>query len=57
MEIHHSFDFEFQIRSIPAVMILRHQTIVYAESGSLSDSQLRELLDKARAVTPEDVSS
>ena len=41
---------EFAIRSIPFVMILKDQTIVYAESGALTVSALSDLLDQADAV-------
>ncbi len=38
---------EFDVRSIPRVMILRHRTVVYDDSGVLSVESLRELLDSA----------
>ena len=41
---------EFEVRSIPSVMILRDNVVVYAESGALSMSVLRDLLDQAKAL-------
>jgi thioredoxin 1 len=42
---------EFEIRSIPFVMILKDQTIVYAESGALTAAALSDLLEQAEAVS------
>jgi thioredoxin 1 len=39
---------EFNIRSIPAIMILRDQTVVYADAGALTVEALRDLLDQAK---------
>lgn len=41
---------EFAVRSIPFVMIIRNRAVVYAESGLLSASALRELVDQAKAL-------
>ena len=41
---------EFSVRSIPFVMIMRNRVVVYAESGMLSASSLRELLDQAKVL-------
>jgi len=38
---------EFEIRSIPFVMILKNQVIIYAESGSLTAKELEDLLRQA----------
>lgn len=46
---------EFQIRSIPSIMIVRDQVVVYADSGSLSAASLVELLEKAKALKAEDI--
>lgn len=43
---------EFNVRSIPSVMILCKQVIVYADSGALGVTALRELLDQAKALDP-----
>jgi thioredoxin 1 len=41
---------EFDVRSIPRVMILRNRTVIYDDAGVLSMESLRELLDSAKAV-------
>lgn len=41
---------EFEVRSIPRVMILRDRTVVYDDAGVLSVESLRELLDSAKTV-------
>lgn len=46
---------DFQIVSVPFVMIVRHQTIVYAEAGLLSLGSLKELLDGALKLTAEEI--
>lgn len=48
---------DFHIRSIPAVMIVRNQVIVYADSGALTASALMELLDQAKSLDPKDLES
>ncbi len=44
---------EFLIKSVPSVMILRHQVVVYADSGSLTIANLIELLDQAKNLNPQ----
>jgi thioredoxin 1 len=44
---------EFQIRSIPAVMIMRDKVVLFAESGALSASVMMKLLDEAKTLDPE----
>ena len=39
---------EFQVMSVPWIMILRNKVVVYAESGTLSATNMRELLDQAK---------
>lgn len=36
---------EFGVKSIPRIMVLRNQTVIYDESGSLSVDGLRDLLN------------
>ncbi|OGT25240.1 MAG: thiol reductase thioredoxin [Gammaproteobacteria bacterium RIFCSPLOWO2_02_FULL_42_14] len=48
---------EFDIRSVPFVIIMRDKVMVYAESGALSESALRELLDNAKKLTKEQLGS
>ena len=38
------------IRSIPYLMVFKHQIAIYAESGSMPASRLRELVEQARIV-------
>jgi thioredoxin 1 len=49
-EIEQTLAAQFQIRSIPTLMIFRDQIIVYAEAGALPESALQELIGKARAL-------
>jgi len=40
----------FDIRSIPTLMILRDQVLLYAEAGALPEAALDELVTKARGL-------
>ncbi len=40
----------FQIRSIPTLMIFRDQVIIFSQAGALPESQLRDLIGKAKAL-------
>lgn len=40
----------FQVRSIPYVVIMRQSIAVFAESGSLPESALKDLIEQARAL-------
>jgi len=42
---------EFEIRSIPFVMILKSRTVVYAESGALTKEGLEDLVVQAKQVS------
>ena len=42
---------DFNVRSVPFVMILKDRTALYADSGLLSAQQLAELLEKAVQTT------
>ncbi len=44
---------EFHVRSVPAVMIMRDNVIVFAESGAMPASNLRDLLDQTKSLTPD----
>ncbi|MFN7097408.1 MAG: thioredoxin family protein [Gammaproteobacteria bacterium] len=46
---------EFQIRSIPFIMIMRENVVVYADSGALPDSVLREMLEQVKALDMNEV--
>lgn len=39
---------EFAVKSVPAVMIIRNKTVVFAEAGALSAGNLIELLEQAQ---------
>jgi thioredoxin 1 len=39
---------EFNIMSIPTLMIFKDQTVVFAQPGALGEHSLRELIGKAR---------
>ena len=41
---------EFEVRSVPRVLILRDQTVVYDDAGALGADALRALLDQAKDV-------
>ena len=41
---------EFEIRAVPAVMILRNRALIYADSGMLTKTALVELLEQAKTV-------
>jgi thioredoxin len=45
----------FGIRSIPTLMILRDQVILYSEAGALPPPQLHALIDQAKAVDMDEV--
>jgi thioredoxin len=45
----------FDIRSIPTLMILRDQVLLYAEPGALPEAALEELVTKVRGLDMADV--
>jgi len=45
---------EFQIRSVPATMILRHSSVVCMETGVLTKEALTDLLSQARDLKVDD---
>ncbi len=46
---------DFNIMSVPAVMILRKQVVVFAESGLLPEAVVIELIEKAKSLTDKDL--
>lgn len=46
---------EFQIRSIPTLMIFREQIILFAQPGMLSAAQLEDVIAKVREVDMDQV--
>jgi thioredoxin 1 len=45
----------FQIRSIPTLMIMRDQVVIYAQPGALMGGQFEQLIEKARELDMEEV--
>ncbi len=43
---------EFNIRSVPSVMILRDDVVVFAESGAMTAEILRDLLNQTKSLDP-----
>ena len=46
---------EFQIRSIPTLMIFREQIILFAQPGALQGSQLEQVIEQAKGLDMEQV--
>jgi thioredoxin 1 len=46
---------EFQIRSIPTLMIFREQIILFSQPGALQGSQLEQVIDQAKGLDMADV--
>lgn len=45
----------FNIRSIPTLMILREQVIIFSQAGALPENALRDLLVKAKELDMDEV--
>ena len=45
----------YQIRSIPTIMLLREQVMLYSQPGMLSAAQLEDILAKAKALDMDEV--
>ncbi|MBI5447619.1 MAG: thioredoxin [Gammaproteobacteria bacterium] len=45
---------EFQVRSIPLVMIIKQKTVVFAEAGAMPASAFKELIEQAVALKVEE---
>lgn len=46
---------EFQIRSIPTLMIFREQIILFSQPGALQGPQLEQVIEQAQGLDMEDV--
>ncbi|WP_198264014.1 thioredoxin [sulfur-oxidizing endosymbiont of Gigantopelta aegis] len=46
---------EFQIRSIPTLMIFREQIILFSQPGALQGAQLEQVIDQAKGLDMEEV--
>ncbi|WP_306367655.1 thioredoxin [Nocardiopsis sp. CC223A] len=47
--------FEFKIQSIPTLMIVRDQTVIYSEPGALPSEALESLITQARELDMDEV--
>jgi thioredoxin 1 len=54
-EVEQELAAHFQIRSIPTLMILRDQVVIYAQPGALMGGQFEQLIGKARELDMEEV--
>ena len=45
----------FNIRSIPTLMIMREQVILFSQAGALQASQLEEVIEQAKSLDMEQV--
>lgn len=46
---------EFQIRSIPTLMIFREQIILFSQPGALQGSQLEQVIEQAQSLDMDEV--
>jgi len=46
---------QFDIRSIPTLMVFREQILLYAQPGALPKSQLEQLITQVKALNMDDV--
>ncbi len=46
---------EFQIRSIPTLMVFREQIILFSQPGALQGSQLEQVIEQAQGLDMEEV--
>jgi thioredoxin 1 len=46
---------QFQIRSIPTLMVFREQIVVYSQPGALPPAQLQTIIEKVAALDMDDV--
>ena len=49
-EQEHEIAGQFNIRSIPTLMVFREQVILYAEAGALPESGFEQLVDQAKSL-------
>lgn len=48
---------EFDVKSVPAIMVVRAQVVVMAQSGTLPAKELRDLIEQAKQLDPADLKS
>jgi thioredoxin 1 len=49
-EVEHVLSEDFEIKSIPTLVILKEGTIIYSESGSIPEYALKNIIDNARKI-------
>lgn len=54
-EVEQQLAAQFQIRSIPTLMVFREQIIIYSEAGALPKSGLEQLIEQVEALDMEEV--
>jgi thioredoxin 1 len=54
-EVEQELAAHFQIRSIPTLMIMRDQIVIYAQPGALMGGQFEQLIEKARELDMDEV--
>ena len=54
-EVEQQLAAQFQIRSIPTLMVFREQIIIYSEAGALPKSGLQQLVEQVEALDMEEV--
>lgn len=55
IEVEQELARDFEVRSIPKLMVFRDGVIVYAESGALPQAILEEVIQKARALDKKEI--
>ncbi len=55
IEVEHKLKDDFQVRSIPMLMVFRGGVIVYAGAGALTESGLEEVIQKAKALDLQEI--
>lgn len=46
---------DFNVRSVPMIMILRHQVAVFMQSGVMTSTDLKRLVNEAKNLSQEDI--
>lgn len=46
---------DFNVRSVPMVMILRYQVAVFMQSGVMTSSELKRLVNEAQSLSEQDI--
>lgn len=54
-EVDQELSMDFDIRSIPTLVILKKNTIIFQESGVIPEYALKAVVTKARSIDPESI--